>query len=53
MVKHSRSIALAIDESNNMDNMNLSFVGIELDKEYFDAAINRFKDNSRQQAFNF
>ena len=34
-------------------NLNRKFIGIELDKDYFDAAINRFKDNSRQTAFNF
>ena len=49
----SGSIALAIDKANKLDGMDLSFVGIELDKDYFDAAINRFKDNSRQTAFNF
>lgn len=53
MVKHSNSIALAIDKANKLDGMDLSFVGIELDKDYFDAAINRFKDNSRQTAFSF
>lgn len=49
----SGSIALAIDKANKLDGMNLSFVGIELDKDYFDAAINRFKDSSRQTAFSF
>ena len=49
----SGSISLAIDKANKLDNMNLSFVGIELDKEYFDASIARFKDNSRQSALNF
>ena len=36
-------IALAIDKANKLDNMNLEFVGIELDAEYFNAALNRFK----------
>ena len=49
----SGSIALAIDKANKLDGMDLSFVGIELDKDYFDAAINRFKDSSRQTAFSF
>jgi len=49
----SGSIALAIDKANKLDNMDLSFVGIELDKDYFDSSIERFKDNSRQTAFNF
>lgn len=49
----SMSIALAIDKANKLNGMDLSFVGIELDKDYFDAAINRFKDNSRQTAFSF
>lgn len=38
----SASIALAIDKANKLDNMNLEFVGIELDKEYFDASMKRF-----------
>lgn len=38
----SGSIALAIDKANKLDNMNLEFVGIELDKEYFDASMKRF-----------
>ena len=49
----SGSIALAIDKANKLDGMDLSFVGIELDKDYFDSSIERFKDNSRQTAFNF
>lgn len=49
----SGSIALAIDKANKLDGMDLSFVGIELDKDYFDASIARFKDNSRQTVFEF
>ena len=49
----SGSIALAIDKANKLDNMNLEFVGIELDSEYFDAAINRFKLAHRQQTLDF
>jgi len=49
----SGSIALAIDKANKLDKMELSFVGIELDEEYFNSSINRFKENSRQTTFNF
>lgn len=49
----SGSIALAIDKANKLDNMNLEFVGIELDKEYFNAAINRFKLNHSQTTILF
>ena len=45
----SGSIALAIDKANKLDNMNLEFVGIELDKEYFDKSIERIKINHSQQ----
>ena len=45
----SGSIALAIDKANKLDNMNLEFVGIELDTEYFNAALNRFKLAHLQQ----
>ena len=45
----SGSIALAIDKANKLDNMNLEFVGIELDSEYFNAALNRFKLSHLQQ----
>ena len=45
----SGSIALAIDKANKLDNMNLEFVGIELDTEYFSAALNRFKLSHLQQ----
>lgn len=39
----SCSIVLAIDKANKLDNMNLEFVGIELDDEYFSAGVNRFR----------
>lgn len=48
MVKYSGSIALAIDKANKLDNMNLEFVGIELDEEYFDASLKRFRLNHCQ-----
>ena len=46
----SASIALAIDKANKADGMELDFVGIELDKDYFDSAMNRFS-KGRQQMF--
>lgn len=49
----SGSIALAIDKANKLDNMQLSFVGIELDSEYFEAAVNRFNLAHRQQTLDF
>jgi site-specific DNA-methyltransferase (adenine-specific) len=49
----SGSIALAIDKANKLDNMNLEFVGIELDTEYFNAAMDRFRNAHRQQALDF
>ena len=44
----SGSIALAIDKANRLDNMNLEFVGIELDEEYFYASLKRFRLNHCQ-----
>ena len=44
----SGSIAIAIDKANRMDGMNLTFKGIELDKEYFDAAVKRFNQYANQ-----
>ena len=49
----SGSIALAIDKANKLDNMNLEFVGIELDTEYFNAAINRFRLAHSQSCLSF
>ena len=46
----SASIALAIDKANKADGMELDFVGIELDKDYFDSAMKRFSEG-RQQMF--
>ena len=46
----SASIALAIDKANKADGMELEFVGIELDKDYFDSAMKRFS-KGRQQMF--
>jgi len=44
----SGSIALAIDKVNKMENKNLSFVGIELDTDYFQAALKRFNREIKQ-----
>jgi len=44
----SGSIALAVDKANRLDKMNLTFVGIELDPDYFQAAIKRFNEYKRQ-----
>jgi len=44
----SNSIGIAIDKANQLDKKNLSFVGIELDPEYFNASIERFKNHKRQ-----
>jgi site-specific DNA-methyltransferase (adenine-specific) len=49
----SGSIALAIDKANKLDNMNLEFVGIELDAEYFNAAVNRFRLAHAQSCLSF
>ena len=49
----SASIALAIDKANKLDNMNLEFVGIELDTEYFDAGANRFRMAHSQCCLSF
>jgi len=44
----SGSIAIAIDKANRLDGMGLTFVGCELDADYFAASIKRF-DNYRLQ----
>lgn len=49
----SGSIALAIDKANKLDNMNLEFVGIELNTEYFNAAVNRFRLAHSQSCLSF
>ena len=49
----SGSIALAIDKANKLDNMNLEFVGIELDTEYYNAALNRFRLARAQSCLSF
>jgi site-specific DNA-methyltransferase (adenine-specific) len=44
----SGSIAIAIDKANTLDKKNLTFVGIEIDPDYFRAAVERFKYHKRQ-----
>jgi site-specific DNA-methyltransferase (adenine-specific) len=44
----SNSIGIAIDKANQLDKKNLSFVGIELAEDYFNASIERFKNHKRQ-----
>ena len=44
----SGSIAIAIDKANTLDKKNLTFVGIELDHDYFRSAVERFKNHKRQ-----
>jgi len=44
----SGSIAIAIDKANTLDKKNLSFLGIELDKDYYDAACKRFLNYKKQ-----
>lgn len=39
----SGSIAIAIDKANTLDKKNLTFIGIELDTDYFMASVERFK----------
>ena len=49
----SGSIAIAIDKANKLDNMNLEFVGVELDTEYYNAALNRFRLTHAQSCLSF
>jgi site-specific DNA-methyltransferase (adenine-specific) len=44
----SGSIAIAIDKANTLDKKNLTFVGIELDPDYFKSGIERFKNYKLQ-----
>jgi site-specific DNA-methyltransferase (adenine-specific) len=44
----SGSIAIAIDKANTLDKTNYSLDIIELDKDYFDASLNRFKQYKSQ-----
>jgi len=45
----SGSIAIAIDNVNKIEQMNLELTACELDKEYFDSAIKRIEQQTKQQ----
>lgn len=49
----SGSIAIAVEKANRLDKMNLQFVGIEIDEEYFDASITRFREFFSQGTIDF
>ena len=53
MDKYSGSIAHAIDKANKLDNMNLEFVGIELDPKYFKDSISNFRLAHAQSCLSF
>jgi site-specific DNA-methyltransferase (adenine-specific) len=44
----SNSIGIAIDEANQLDKMDFEFTGIEIDEEYFEKSIQRFKNYKSQ-----
>ena len=43
----SGSIAIAVDEMNKIDKMNLSLTACELDAEYFEASIKRINQKTQ------
>ena len=45
----SGSQTIAIDKANTIENMNLEFVGIEIDSEYFNDSVQRFKNYKQQK----
>lgn len=45
----SGSIALAVDNANKIDKMNLTLIGCELDEEYFKKAMLRIKEQTSWQ----
>ena len=49
----SGSIAIAIDKANTLDKKNLTFVGIELDKDYYQMAKKRLLDYKNQLTIEF
>jgi len=49
----SGSIAIAIEKANRLDKMNLQFVGIEIDKEYYEKALNRIEQYRLQGTLSF
>lgn len=46
----SGSIAIALDRMNKIEGMNLELIACELDKSYFDAAVKRVEEQTRQIA---
>jgi len=46
----SGSIAIAIDNVNKIEKMNLSLVACELDKDYYDASIKRIQEKTKWQS---
>jgi site-specific DNA-methyltransferase (adenine-specific) len=42
----SGSIAIAVDNANKIDKMNLTLVGCELDKDYYNATMKRIKEQT-------
>jgi len=49
----SMSSAISVYKANTLDKMNLSMDIIELDKEYFDKAVQRFNNYTSQETLNF
>ena len=45
----SGSQTIAIDKANTIENMNLEFIGIEIDSEYFNDSVKRFKNYKQQK----
>ena len=45
----SGSIAIAIDNVNKIEQMNLELTACELDKEYFEASLKRIENQTKQQ----
>ena len=46
----SGSIAIAVDSVNKIENMNLTLTACELDKEYFDKAIERIENETKWES---
>lgn len=49
----SGSIALAIDDVNKIDGMNLTLTACEIEKDYFDKAVKRIRNGTMQQGISF
>lgn len=44
----SASSAIAVYDANTLDNLNLSFTGIEIDESYYNSSIERFENHRKQ-----